>query len=97
MAAKKIAYPQPVPPVRFHYFSHPDLLDLPQVMKWEDEDELLTQLLMEMSLNDIIGKAQEEITGQQSPMPDEFTRGFHSLRREGEVRSVFSCCLLLIS
>lgn len=34
-AAMKIAYPQPVPSVRFSYLSPPDLLDLPQVKKWE--------------------------------------------------------------
>ena len=65
--------------------------------KWEDEDEFLTQILMEMSLNDKVLKAQEELTGHKSPMGDEITRGFYKSQREGEVRYVFSCCLLLVS
>ena len=97
IAAMKIAYPQPVPSVRFSYLSRPDLLDLPQVKKWEEEDEFLTQLLMELSLNDNVLKAQEEFSGHKAPLTDEITRAFYNLRRGGEVRYVFSSLVLFVA
>lgn len=86
MSALKIAYPKPVPSVRMSYLSRPDLLDLPQVKKWEEEDEFLSQLLMDMSLDDNVSKAMKEINNdRKAPAVDELTKGFYKLRREGEV------------
>ena len=95
--AMKVAYPQPVPSVRFSYISRPELLELPQVKKWEEEDELLTQLLMELSLNDNIQKALEALSEQKAPMANEITLGLYVLRREGEISIwiVFAARILL--
>ncbi|CAL8575762.1 hypothetical protein XPA_001666 [Xanthoria parietina] len=98
MSALKIAYPQPVPSVRMSYLSRPDLLDLPQVKKWEEEDEFLSQLLMDMSLDDTVSKAMKEINkDRKAPAVDELTKGFYKLRREGEVSTwiVFAARVLL--
>ena len=98
LSAMKIAYPQPVPSVQMSYVSRPDLLELPQVKKWEDEDEFLSQLLMEMSLNDDISKAMMElIKTRKAPAQDELSKGFYNLRREGEVSTwiVFAARVLL--
>ncbi|KAI4279291.1 MAG: hypothetical protein L6R38_005073 [Xanthoria sp. 2 TBL-2021] len=94
----KIAYPQPVPSVRMSYLSRPDLLDLPQVKKWEEEDEFLSQLLMEMSLDDTVSKAMKEINrDRKAPAVDELTKGLYKLRREGEVSTwmIFAARILL--
>ncbi|KAL8825838.1 MAG: hypothetical protein Q9191_004167 [Dirinaria sp. TL-2023a] len=98
LSAMKIAFPQPVPSVRMSYISRPDLLELPQVKKWEQEDEFLSQLLMDMSLNDDISKAMIEITKRRkASAQDELSKGFYSLRREGEVSTwiVFAARVLL--
>lgn len=39
VSSLKIAYPQPVLSVRVSYLSRPDVLDLAQVKKWDEEDE----------------------------------------------------------
>ena len=62
IAAMKIAYPQPVPSVRMLYLTRPDLLELPQIRKWEEEDEILSQLLMELMLSDDISRALVELS-----------------------------------
>lgn len=35
LAVMKIAYPQPVPPFGMSYISRPQLLELPEIIKWE--------------------------------------------------------------
>ncbi|KAI4254041.1 MAG: hypothetical protein L6R42_007346 [Xanthoria sp. 1 TBL-2021] len=98
ISAFKISYPQPVPSVRMSYLSRPDLLDLPQVKKWEEEDEYLSQLLMDMSLDDTVSKAMKEINrDRKAPAVDELTKGLYKLRREGEVSTwiVFAARVLL--
>ena len=97
-SAAKVAFPQPVPSVRMSYITRPDLLGLPQVKKWEDEDEFLSQLLMDMSLDDNISNAMLELTKQrQKPASDELSKGFYNLRKEGEVSTwiVFAARVLL--
>ncbi|KAL8977327.1 MAG: hypothetical protein Q9205_006845 [Flavoplaca limonia] len=82
----KIAYPQPVPSVRMSCLSRPDLLDLPQVKKWEEEDGYLSRLLMDMSLDGTVSKVVKEINrDRKTPAVDELTKGLYHLRREGEV------------
>ena len=97
-SAAKIAFPQPVPSVRMSYISRPDLLDLPQVKKWEEEDEFLSQLLMDMSLNDNISRAMLELTEKRKqPACDELSKGLRNLRTEGEISTwiVFAARVLL--
>ena len=98
LSAAKIAYPQPVPPVRMSYISRPDLLELPQVKKWEEEDEFLSQLLMDMSLDDNLARAMLQLTEQRkAPAMDELSKGLYKLRKEGEVSTwiVFAARVLL--
>lgn len=97
-SAAKIAFPQPVPSVRMSYISRPDLLELPQVRKWEEEDEFLSKLLMDMSLEDEISRAMLELTKKRKqPASDELSKGLYNLRKEGEVSTwiVFAARVLL--
>ncbi|KAL8644271.1 MAG: hypothetical protein Q9226_007849 [Calogaya cf. arnoldii] len=94
----KVAYPQPIPSVRMSYLSRPDLLDLAQVKKWEEEDVYISQLLMDMSLHDTTSKAMKEFNKDgKAPAVDELTNGLYRLRREGEVSTwiVFAARVLL--
>lgn len=74
-------YPLPVPPVRMSYISRPELLILPEVKRWEEEDVRLTQMLMDMSSHDIF---QKVIKDRKEPVQDELSTGLHKLRN-GEV------------
>lgn len=74
-------YPLPVPPVRMSYISRPELLILPEVKRWEEEDVRLTQMLMDMSSNDIFQKVFKD---RKEPVQDELSTGLHKLRN-GEV------------
>ncbi|KAL8641471.1 MAG: hypothetical protein Q9226_008629 [Calogaya cf. arnoldii] len=94
----KVAYPQPISSVRMSYLSRPDLLNLPQVKKWEEEDVYLSQLLMDMSLHDTTSKAMKGFNKDgKAPAVDELTNGLYILRREGEVSTwiVFAARVLL--
>lgn len=74
-------YPLPVPPVRMSYISRPELLILPEVKRWEEEDVRLTQMLMDMSSHDIFQKVFKD---RKEPVQDELSTGLHKLRN-GEV------------
>lgn len=74
-------YPLPVPPVRMSYISRPELLVLPEVKRWEEEDVRLTQMLMDMSSHDIFQKVFKD---RKEPVQDELSTGLHKLRN-GEV------------
>ena len=81
----KIDYPQPVPPFRFNYISRPELLELPETKKKEKEDLLLSQLLIDSSLYDMIRDGLSDRTGQRPPIQDEFNSGLEHLRKAGEI------------
>ena len=70
-------YPIPVPPVRMSYISRPELLILPEVKRWEEEDVRLTQMLMDMSSHDILQKVFKD---RKEPVQDEISTGLHKLR-----------------
>lgn len=74
-------YPLPVPPVRMSYISRPELLVLPEVKRWEEEDVRLTQMLMDMSSHDVFQKVFKD---RKEPVQDELSTGLHKLRN-GEV------------
>lgn len=74
-------YPLPVPPVRVSYISRPELLVLPEVKRWEEEDVSLTQMLMDMSSHDLFQKVFKD---RKEPVQDELSTGLHKLRN-GEV------------
>lgn len=81
----KVDYPQPVPPFRFSYISRPKLLELPETKKKEKEDLLLSQILIDSSLSDIIRDNVPDRTGQKPPVEDEFSNGLECLRKAGEI------------
>ena len=84
--AARCGFPQPVPSVRLLYLFRPDLLELPQVKKWEDEDDFLSQLLMDMSLEDELWPKVSNLTRRRKPpASDELSKGLYNLRHEGEV------------
>ena len=80
-----LGYPQPVPPFRFSYISRPELLELPMTKKKEKEDLLLSQILIDSSLNDIIREGSAERTGQKPPVEDEFSNALECLRKAREI------------
>ena len=48
----KGGWPPPVPPMRLKYIVNPSLLDSPKMWKYEEEDKLLSQLLIDIALVD---------------------------------------------
>ena len=91
-----IDYPQPLPPFRLNYISRPELLELPETKKAEEE-HLCRQILMDLSLNDLIKPGLEKERGRKSPPEDEFSDGLLKLRRDGEVSAwiVFASRVIL--
>lgn len=85
LASMKLAYPQPVPECRISYISRPDLLELPEVKKWEVEDRRLSQLLMDMTFHDTYRDAMVQVRQQDSLIEDELSIALMKLRKEGEV------------
>ncbi|KAK5692860.1 hypothetical protein LTR97_010336 [Elasticomyces elasticus] len=45
-------WPPPVPPMRFSYIINPALLESPRLQKYEREDKLLTQFMLDIALAD---------------------------------------------
>ncbi len=92
-----IDYPQPLPPFRFNYISRPELLELPETKKAEQEHLLLSQILMDSSLNDLIKPGLKKQRGREPPPEDEFSNGLLKLRKEGEVSAwiVFASRVIL--
>ena len=93
----KVPYPQPMPPFRFSYIARPELLELPEIKKAEKEHLLLSQMLIDSSLTDLIVPALKEQRGRKAPPEDEFSDGLLKLRKEGEVSAwiVFACKVVL--
>lgn len=81
----KIDYPQPVPTFRFSYISRPELLELPETKKTEKEDLLLSQILIDSSLSDVVRGDLAKRTGSKPPIEDEFSNGLELLRKVGEI------------
>lgn len=97
LAKHKIGYPQPVLPVRFSYISHPELLELPEVKKWEAEHQFLSQLLMDLSFNENIVKAMKESRNLEAPMLDHLSKGLAEVSKGGKITVgvVFAARILL--
>lgn len=98
---QKVAWPAPVPPMRFSYIARPDFLKLPGMAKKEHEDEILTQLLLDLVLADTLKKESKGL-GQDAQryapkMEDEFTNSVRPLWTEGRVtvQSVFASRIVL--
>src|SRR5271170_4769661 len=83
-------YPVMAVPARFSYISRPELLDLPAVKKWEAEDQLLAQFVMDIHLNDILKNSMSDMISQSDgarapPMEDELSNAITMLIKEQEV------------
>ncbi|KAK5731784.1 hypothetical protein LTR17_011135 [Elasticomyces elasticus] len=50
-------WPPPVPPMRFNYIINPALLESPRLQKYEREDSLLTQFMLDIVLADEVKKS----------------------------------------
>ena len=97
MAELKVEYPQPVPRARFSYISRPELLELPEIKKWEAEDEFLSQMLMDLSLNDHIANAMKKNHQNELLVLDHLGQGLLQVREKHKVAvwTVFASRLLL--
>ena len=80
----EIPYPQPMPPFRFSYIARPELLELPEIKKAEQEHLLLSQILIDSSLTDLVVPLLIKQRGRKAPPEDEFSEGLLKLRMEGE-------------
>lgn len=97
MMRLEVPYPQPMPPFRFSYIARPELLELPEIKKAEQEHLLLSQILIDSSLTDLLVPMLKEQRGREAPPEDEFSVGLLKLRQEGEVSAwiVFASKVIL--
>ncbi|KAA6408554.1 MAG: hypothetical protein FRX48_07636 [Lasallia pustulata] len=97
IASFKVAYPQPIPPIKMSYLALPELLQTPEIQRWDKEDEFLSQHLMDQWFFEDIRKAIAQTRGMEPPVMDELSQGFRKLSREGEVSTwiVFGSRVLL--
>lgn len=97
----KVAWPFPVMPMRFSYIVRPDLLELPEYKKLEDDDQLLTQMLLDMFLiQDFKKMMQQNHASDGGSLPDlqdEFAKSARPLWQKGTVStySVFTSRIVL--
>lgn len=105
---KKCAWPPPVSQMRFSYISRPELLELPEIKELEREDEILSQLLLEMILKDTMKPEVKRLQKQGaqagdldfnvfSLIEDSFARSVRPLWEKGivTVQSVFASRITL--
>ena len=92
-----VPYPQPMPPFRFSYIARPELLELPEIKKAEQEHLLLSQILIDSSLIDLLIPVLTKQRRREAPLEDEFSDGLLKLRKEGEVSAwiVFASKVIL--
>ena len=97
LASFKIAYPHPVPPIKMSYLTFPELLQTPEIQRWDKEDEFLSQHLLDQWFFEDIRKGLAQTRETEAPVMDELSQGFRKLSREGEVSSwiVFASRVLL--
>ena len=97
MMRLQVPYPQPMPPFRFSYIARPEFLELPEIKKVEQEHLLLSQILIDSSLTDLLVPMLKEQRGREAPPEDEFSVGLLKLRQEGEVSAwiVFASKVIL--
>ena len=79
-------YPMPCPPLRFGYISRPELLGTPEMNKREQEDLVLSKLIIDRQLWNTIKAATGQLGDlSTSPPPpeDEFSKSLDKLTAEG--------------
>ncbi|KAL2001017.1 hypothetical protein VTN02DRAFT_2330 [Thermoascus thermophilus] len=101
-----VVFPSMVPSLGMRYLSQPELLESPHTRKLQAEDRVLTQMLMDLDLNELMKDDHSEILKTTMPGLDErmqsgiddcFTRAVRSVLTTGlvTVESVFASRLLL--
>lgn len=94
-------WPLPVPPMRMSYIAKPELLELPGYKEREDDDTVLTQLLLDVFLmyrgKMLTDRFKYDDKHLLLSLPDEFAKGAKNLWRNGIVgtSTVFTCKLVL--
>lgn len=99
-------FPSMVPPIGLRYILQPELLESPHMRKLEAEDRVLTQILIDLDLIELMKDDHSEILKTTMPGIDErilpgiddcFTRAVRSVLTTGlvTVESVFASRLLL--
>lgn len=80
-------YPLPIFPMRLAFVSRPELLGTPYMNKKEKEDELLSQLIIDLALKDTMDKGVREggLMKEPPPAEDEFSYGLRKLREKGAI------------
>jgi hypothetical protein len=93
MGGEKAAWPLPIVPMRFSYIIDPELLQTPQMQKYEREDELLTQLLLDIAVldelkNELVGMDDMPIQSGAMPAVDDILSKYLRPLLKGEVTAV---------
>ena len=91
-------YPLPAPPMRFGYISRPELLEEPGMPEKEDEDRILSQLIIDQHLWRTIRETTRQLhQDYPPPVEDELSIGLERLMLEGEitVATVFAARIYL--
>ena len=79
-----LGYPMPCPPLRFGYISRPELLDLPGMEKKEQEDLILSRLIIDRQLWNTWRDAASKLPdATPPPLEDELSKSLDELMRNG--------------
>ena len=94
----KTAWPPPVIPMRFNYIIDPGLLDTPEMRKYEEEDRLLSQLLLDRAMTEELHQNIGTVTDENMarflpPVEDVLSKYLRKIWKSGNVTvtSVSSC------
>ena len=93
-------YPMPCPPLRFGYIARPELLGTPEMNKREQEDLVLSKLIIDRQLWNTIKAATDQLgdlSASPPPPEDEFSKSLDNLTAEGvlSVALVFEARIFL--
>lgn len=101
-ALNRCAWPPPVMSMRFSYIARPELLKSPEMQKYEEEDKIMSQLLLNLSSTDHLkkrlGNNIEAIPRAFTcTLDDEFSNSVRPLWTLGRIRvhNVFAARIML--
>ena len=97
MAPCKLPYPQPIPSYKIYYLGFPELLPLPETQKAEREDEFLTQMLMDLALDEQLRTNPDSAQLLEPANEDELSKSLRMLVKSGyqTVGGTFAARMLL--
>ena len=61
----KFAWPVPIPAMRFNYIVRPDLMNEPRMLRYEEQDEFISQMFLDMNLYETLKSSSKEGTKHQ--------------------------------